>query len=83
VLVTCIVLLYFSRVFRCLLFLSVLMTCIVSVILLYACPVFCICLKYPELLLLFLMPRMCSLYLLLNDQPVCPMYFNGQLMHFT
>jgi hypothetical protein len=72
----------FFRIFRCLPFLSVLITWIVSVMLPYTCPVFSIWLEYPELLLLHLMSRMCSLHLVLNDRPVCPMYFNGQLKHF-
>jgi hypothetical protein len=63
-------------------FLSVLVTCTVSVMLSYACSEFSIWLDYLELLLLFLMSRMCSLYLVLNDAPVCPIYFKGQLMHF-
>jgi hypothetical protein len=25
---------------------------------------------------------MCSLYLVLNVRPVCPIYFNGQSIHF-
>jgi hypothetical protein len=66
---------YFSRAFKSLPFLSVLIICIVSVM-------FSIWLEYPELLLLFLMFHMCSLYLVLNDQPVCPLYFNEELMHF-
>jgi hypothetical protein len=53
---------YFSRVFRCLPFLSVLITCIVSVKSPYSYPVLSIRLEYPELLLLFPMSRMCSLY---------------------
>jgi hypothetical protein len=73
---------YFSRVFRCLPFLSVLITCIVCVMLPYTYPVFNTWLEYPGLLLLLLMSCMCSLYLILNDQPVCPLYSNGQLMHF-
>jgi hypothetical protein len=48
----------------------------------YGCPVFDIRLEYPELLLLLFMPLMCSVYLVLHDRPVCPMYSNGQLMHF-
>jgi hypothetical protein len=28
------------------------------------------------------MSLICSLYLVLNGRPVCPMYFIGQLMHF-
>jgi hypothetical protein len=28
------------------------------------------------------MSLICSLYLVLNGRPVCPMYFVGQLMHF-
>jgi hypothetical protein len=31
---------------------------------------------------LFFMSLICSLYLVLNGCPVCPMYFIGQLMHF-
>jgi hypothetical protein len=38
-------------------------------------------LEYPEFLLR-LMSRIFSLYLVLNGQPVCPMYFDGQLINF-
>jgi hypothetical protein len=34
------------------------------------------------LVLLFFMSLICSLYLVLNGRPVCPVYFIGQLMHF-
>jgi hypothetical protein len=36
--------------------------------------------EYPELTLLLLIACICSLYLVLNVRPVCPMYFNGQSM---
>jgi hypothetical protein len=42
------------------------MTSMVSVIVPYACPMFSNLFEYPELLLLFLMAWMCSLYLMLN-----------------
>jgi hypothetical protein len=41
-------------------------------------PVFNMWFEYPELLLLFLIACICSLYLVLNVRPVCPIYFNGQ-----
>jgi hypothetical protein len=44
-------------------------------------PVFNIWLEYPELLLLFLIACMCSLYLVWNVRPVCPMYFRGHSIH--
>jgi hypothetical protein len=37
--------------------------------------------EYPELLLLFLIACVCSLYLILNVRPVCPIYFNEQSIH--
>jgi hypothetical protein len=54
---------YFSTVFRRFHFFSVFMMFIVSVILPYACPVLSIWFEYPELLLLFLIACICSLYL--------------------
>jgi hypothetical protein len=51
----------FSRVFRSLPSLLVLITRMASVMLPYACPVFNIWLEYPEWLLLLLMFRMCLL----------------------
>jgi hypothetical protein len=68
-------------VFRCFPFLTVFKTFTVSVILSYVCPMFNICFEYPELLLLFLIDCMFSLYLVLNVQSVCPIYINGQSMH--
>jgi hypothetical protein len=52
------------------------MISIVSVMFPYECPVFNIWLEYPELLLFF-MSLTCSLYLMLNGHPVCPIYFIG------
>jgi hypothetical protein len=72
---------YFSKVFKCLPFLPVLMMSIVSVIVPYVCPIFIVWFEYPELLLLLLMVWMCSLYLILNVLPVWPTYFNGQCRH--
>jgi hypothetical protein len=51
------------------------MICILSVMLPYECPVFNMWLEYPDLLLLFFMSLICSLYLVLNGRSVCPMYF--------
>jgi hypothetical protein len=56
-------------------------TPIVSVMVPYVCPVFSMWFEYPDLLLLFLMVSMCSLNLILNVLPVCPMYFSGQSRH--
>jgi hypothetical protein len=72
---------YISNVFRCFVFLSVFKTFIVLVVLPYLCSVFNICFEYPELPLLFLIAWTCSLYLVLNVRPVCPIHFNGQSMH--
>jgi hypothetical protein len=58
------------------------MISIVSVMFPYECAVLNIWLEYPDLLLLFFMSLICSLYLVLNYRPVCPMYFVRQLMHF-
>jgi hypothetical protein len=55
---------------------------IVSVMVLYVCPTFYTWLECYELLLLFLIAYICSLYLVWNILPVCPMYFNGQYRHF-
>jgi hypothetical protein len=38
--------------------------------------------EYPELPLLFLIARMCSLYLIRNVRLVCPMYFSEQSINF-
>jgi hypothetical protein len=54
----------------------------VSVMVSYVCPVFNMWLEYPKLLLLFLIACICSLHLLWNVLPVCPMYFSGQSRHF-
>lgn len=43
---------------------------------------FSIWFKYPELPLLLLIACVCSLHLVWNALPVCPMYFNGQSKHF-
>jgi hypothetical protein len=74
---------YLSYVLRCLPFLPVVITSIVSDITPHACPAFNMWFEYPELLLLLLMSCICSLYLVLNVLPVCPIYFIGQSMHFT
>jgi hypothetical protein len=39
-------------------------------------------LNIPNYCYCFLLPVMCSLYLVLNVRPVCPIYFNGQSIHF-
>lgn len=56
----------------------VFMIFILSVTVPYVCPVFSRRFEYPELLLLLLMARMCSSYLILNILPVCPTYFSGK-----
>jgi hypothetical protein len=38
--------------------------------------------EYPELKLLFLMTYMCSLYVVLNILPFCPVYFNEKSRQF-
>jgi hypothetical protein len=68
-------------VFKCLPFLPLLMMSVVSVMVPYVWPVSDILLEYPELLLLFLIARICSLYLILKVLPVWPIYFNGQSRH--
>jgi hypothetical protein len=54
---------YFSSVFMCFTFLCVFTISMVSVMGPYLCPVFSIWFEYPELLLLFFIANMCSLYL--------------------
>jgi hypothetical protein len=66
---------YISSVLRC--FLSVFKTFIVSVILPYVYLAFSVCFEYPELPLLFLIACICSLYVVLNIRPGCPIYFNS------
>jgi hypothetical protein len=73
---------YLSKAFTCFPFLPVVMTSIVSHAVPYVCPVFNMWLVYPELVLLLLMSWIRSLYLMLNVQPVCSIYFNGQSSNF-
>jgi hypothetical protein len=49
----------------------------------HTCLVFNMWLEYPELLLLFLTVCICTLYLVWNILPACPMYFSGQSRHFV
>jgi hypothetical protein len=72
----------FSKMIKRFLFSCVLLIFAVSVMVPYVCLVFNICLKYPVLLLLFLIACMCSLYIVWNVRPVCHMYFSGQSRHF-
>jgi hypothetical protein len=74
---------YFSHVFRCFPFFSVFKIFVESAILPYVCLVFNIWFEYHELPLLLIIACICSLYLVLNVQPVCPMYFNGKSIHLT
>jgi hypothetical protein len=71
---------YRSNVFICYTFLSVFMTSIVSVIFPYVYLVFSMWFEYPEFPLLLLIACICSLYLVWNTRPVCPMCFSGQYM---
>jgi hypothetical protein len=65
-------------------FFSVFKTFIVLVMLPYAYLVFNIIFEHPELpLLLFLIVRMRSLYLVWNVRPVCHIYFIGQSIHLV
>jgi hypothetical protein len=73
---------YFSKEFKCLPFLPVLMTSTVCVIVPYVCPVFNIWFDYLELPQLLLMAWICSLYLTLNVLPVWATYFNGKSRNF-
>jgi hypothetical protein len=66
----------------CFPFLCVLIIPMVSVMVLYFCPVFNMCFEYPELLLLFLIACICSLYLVWNVLLVCPMYLSGHFRHY-
>jgi hypothetical protein len=68
--------------YECLPFFPVFTISVISVMVLYVCTEFSIWFEYPELPLLFLMAWICSLYLILNILPVCPMYFSGQSRHF-
>jgi hypothetical protein len=70
------------RVFICFPFFSVFMMSIVSVIFPYVCPVFNMWFEYPELPLLLLIACICSLYLVWNARPACPMYLSEQSRHF-
>jgi hypothetical protein len=54
----------------------------VSLTIAYECPVFHIWFEYPELQLVFLIACNCSLYLVRNVRPVCPMCFSGQYTRF-
>jgi hypothetical protein len=47
----------------------------------YTCPVSRICCAYLDVGLLECIACMCSLYRVLKFRPVCPMYFNWQLLH--
>jgi hypothetical protein len=73
---------YVSSVFMCFPFVCVFMMSMVSAMVPHLCPVFHMWLEYPELLLLFLIACMCSLYLVWKVLPVCPMYLSGQSKHF-
>jgi hypothetical protein len=70
---------YLSNAFKCFPFFPVF---VVLVTLPYAYPVLDMWFEYPELLLLFLIARICSLHLVCKVRPVCPTYFSGQSMHF-
>jgi hypothetical protein len=71
----------FSSVFKCFPVFSIFTTFIVSVILPYACPVFNMWFEHLELPLSFMIACLCSLYLVWNVRPVCPVYFSGQSIH--
>jgi hypothetical protein len=58
------------------------MMAIVSVMVSYLWPVFSMWFEDPELQLLFIIDCVCSLYLVWNALPVCPIYFSGQSKHF-
>jgi hypothetical protein len=73
---------YFSKVFKCLLFFPVFIISIVSFTVAYIYPDFSMWYEYPQLLLLFLVAWSCSLYLIISVLPVCRMYFSGQCRHF-
>jgi hypothetical protein len=63
-------------------FFCVFIMSIVLVIFPYAYPALSMWFEYPELLLLFLISCICSLYLVCEIRPVCPTYFCGKSMHF-
>jgi hypothetical protein len=71
---------YLSKVLKYFRLFPVVIISIVSAMVLY--PVFSVWFEYPELLLLLLMSWICSLYLLLNVRPLCPMYFSVQSRRF-
>jgi hypothetical protein len=48
----------------------------------YVCPVSSMCCAYVDVFLFYLLTHMCSLFLVLEDCPVCPIYCRGQSMHF-
>jgi hypothetical protein len=73
---------YCSNVFTWFPFFCVFMMSIVSVIFQYVCPVFNTWFEYPELPLLLLIACICSLYLVWDARPVCPIYLSGQSRHF-
>jgi hypothetical protein len=68
---------------KCFTFFSVFMMYTLSIIVPHVCPVLNIWFEYPELSLLFLVARICSLHLVWNVLPVCPTYFSGQSRHFV
>jgi hypothetical protein len=73
----------FSMLF---IYLPLLVTCITSItsrISPYACPVFSICWAYVEVSLLCFVALMCTLYRMLNDLPVWPIYSRGQSLHLS
>jgi hypothetical protein len=72
---------YLSRVFKCFSFLqflwfSLCLQCFHKSVLCWVCGLNILSCSYG------LMSRMFSLYLVLNDRPLCTLYFNGQLIHF-
>jgi hypothetical protein len=73
---------YLSNVCKCFPSFCVIIMSSVSVMVPYVSPVFNMWFQYPELLLLFLIACIRSLYLVWNILPVCPMYFSGQSRHF-
>jgi hypothetical protein len=74
---------YFSNMCRCFPFLCVLMILMVCVIGPYLCPMCNMWVEYWELLLLFLIACLCSLYLVWNALPICSTYFCRQFNHFV
>jgi hypothetical protein len=74
--------LYFSSAFNCFPYLRVFTLSTASVVIPYACPMFNMWFEYAELILLFQITCICSMHLVWNVLPFCPIYFSGHSRYF-